>query len=67
MTVKVVSESPQRPKRSRCSKCTYTLEYIGVDVQVREDMDYAEGCDTRYFIECPNCKEHVLVGAWWNR
>lgn len=64
MVVKVVSDKPTKPKRVVCSRCTYSLEYTGVDVHEGMNYDYGGGSDPVYWIVCPHCKEEVSVSRW---
>lgn len=60
MTVKVVSEGPTQPRLVVCDKCTYQLEYTGVDVN---QVDGVSGC-YYYYITCSICKHRVEVKCW---
>lgn len=65
MAIKVIDEGPDPSvvKRTVCRNCGAKLEYVPMDVQHRTYKDY-DGCSDEYhWIECPKCKEEVMVKA----
>jgi len=63
MTVKVVSEGPTRTKRVVCQKCTFELEYTGLDVEADVGC-YMGETQIDYRIKCPHCGSHTNVKPW---
>lgn len=63
MAVKVVSEKPVRTRRVVCGKCSYELEYTGVDVHAGTYSCMGEGNDWHYIV-CPLCEEKTEVKPW---
>ncbi len=63
MTVKVLEEKPDPSvvKQVVCRQCGAKLEYVPIDVKSRSYKDYDGGSDSLSYVECPRCKQEVVV------
>ncbi len=66
MAVKVVKTEPDPKvvKRVVCGNCGATLEYVPRDVKSCHGTDYGGGPDGCEWVDCPNCKEDVVLRSW---
>jgi len=66
MTVRIVKKKPDPSvvKRTVCSNCGVTLEYLPKDVKERHGRDYSGGPDGDKHITCPSCNEKVILERW---
>jgi DNA-directed RNA polymerase subunit RPC12/RpoP len=65
MAIEIVGENESAKRRATCRKCGAVLEYLPVDVKVREVGDYSGEINTVYSIECPRCKGRIYVKGDW--
>jgi hypothetical protein len=66
MTVKVIKKKPDQSvvKRVVCRNCGATLEYVPKDVHRWDGTDMGGGPDGEEWINCPECKEKVIIRSW---
>ena len=63
MPITVVGVDQQAIKRATCRSCASILEYTPSDVVEWQNRGYDGSSDTEYYLPCPKCKNHVVLGS----
>jgi hypothetical protein len=65
MTVRVIKTEPDESVilRRVCGTCGATLEFVPLDIQSYQHTDMGGGTDAVKYVECPQCKNRVILEA----
>jgi DNA-directed RNA polymerase subunit RPC12/RpoP len=61
MAVEKVGDDESKKKRVTCNHCGAVLQYLPVDVSWSTHYDYGGGSDQVGAIQCPQCKDRIVV------
>jgi DNA-directed RNA polymerase subunit RPC12/RpoP len=61
MGIEIVGENEEAKRKASCRKCGAVLLYLPIDVQQKDYRDYSGVSDTSYWIDCPRCRNKIVV------
>lgn len=65
MAVEVIARNQAAAKKLvLCHNCGAMLSYFPIDIQKYEGKDIGGGPDGHWWIDCPDCKERVILKSW---
>jgi hypothetical protein len=64
VAIRKIGDDQGRLHKVTCRNCASVLEYLLCDVKEKTTHDYDGGSDIYRWIECPQCKQHVVVRGY---